>query len=190
MSKNNKIKEFNKLNDLHIKLKKKELIDSCLNIDSIKELLFLFKEQELPDAEEPFHPEAEIWCGFKRFMDWLSEKDISKSFRFYKEFDNRWYVDLPDYEGEKSELEMVLGADTMLDFLCEGNNEVSLFISDREFDNCNKLEFKGLATDLNNGAYYMLNNYNGISTDFNIWLCDVTKFVFGYFPETIFFNKI
>ena len=40
-----------------------------------------------------------------------------RTFRFNKEEDNRWFVDLPEWEGEKDELEMVLGADMLLDII-------------------------------------------------------------------------
>jgi hypothetical protein len=38
-----------------------------------------------------------------------------KTFKFEKEKDNRWYIILPEWTGEKEELEMVCGADSMLD---------------------------------------------------------------------------
>jgi len=34
---------------------------------------------------------------------------------FYKETTGEWYIDLPDYPGPKEDLQMVLGADKMLD---------------------------------------------------------------------------
>ena len=49
---------------------------------------------------------------------------MSKDLRFYKDPDNRWYVELPEYPGVKAELEMVAGADTMLEMIAEGNDAV------------------------------------------------------------------
>ena len=43
-----------------------------------------------------------------------------RNYKFYKEETGRWYVDLPEWEGEKAELEMVLGADTFLEILSQG----------------------------------------------------------------------
>jgi len=37
---------------------------------------------------------------------------ISRKLKFYKEADERWYVELPEWEGSKADLEMVAGADT------------------------------------------------------------------------------
>ncbi len=52
-----------------------------------------------------------------------------RRFRFYKDELNRWYVDLPEWEGDQAELEMVCGADTMLDILAQGDGEVRLTLS-------------------------------------------------------------
>lgn len=38
---------------------------------------------------------------------------------FVKEDDHRWFVVLPEWGGDKDELEMILGADTMLDVLAD-----------------------------------------------------------------------
>ena len=45
---------------------------------------------------------------------------------FYKEETNRWYVDLPCWSGLKEDLEMVEGADLMLDILSNYTNSISV----------------------------------------------------------------
>jgi len=110
-----------------------------------------------------------------------------RKFRFYKESDNRWYIDLPEWTGSKADLEMVAGADNMLDYMAEGNNEVHAYISEIEFECADVLKLKGLADDIGNGAYYFMKKYRGIEINLSLWLCDVTLFVFnGKFPEYIF----
>ena len=113
-----------------------------------------------------------------------------KTIKFKKELDGRWFAVLPDWTGDKSDLEMVLGADTMLEFMSEDNDEVSLFMSEDEFEGADKLEFIRFAVELNNGAHYKLNNYRGIDIEIDMWLCDVTKFVFGSFPKVIYISVI
>ena len=113
-----------------------------------------------------------------------------RKLRFYKESDHRWYVDLPEWEGSKADLEMVSGADSMLEYMSEGEGEVWLYLSDTIQDETwDELELTGLATDLGNGAYYELKEYNGIRINLKMWLCDVTKFVFGDFPKIIYIKK-
>lgn len=109
-----------------------------------------------------------------------------KNYRFYIEEDGRWFIDLPEWTGEKAELQMVAGADIMLDsFLTTNSNDVWLTISEDEFEGSQKLVFIATADDIQNGAYYVLE-----SQGLYMWLCDVTKFVFGgYFPETIYLKQ-
>lgn len=110
--------------------------------------------------------------------------------RFYKESDNRWYVDLPEWTGDKSDLEMVYGADTMLDYMSQGELSINVRLSEEFFEHSDKLEFIREATELGNGAYYKLEKYKSINIDLYMWLCDVTKFVFGDFPKIIYISNI
>lgn len=102
-----------------------------------------------------------------------------------------WFVNLPEWEGSRADLQMVCGADVWLDILCQGEWHVWLTISDEPFNGANQLELVGEGTYLNetvgSGASYLLNNYIGIEYNLEMWLCDVTKFVFGKFPKIIYF---
>ena len=40
-----------------------------------------------------------------------------KNLKFKKEEDNKWYIDLTEWTGDKADLEMVAGADILLDIL-------------------------------------------------------------------------
>ncbi len=110
--------------------------------------------------------------------------------KFYKEPDNRWYIDLPGFEGDQAELEMVAGADTMLDIISEGVDSVKLCLSTEYFVNSDTLEFVRLADEIGNGAIYLLNEMNGIQFDMEMWLCSVTTYVFGEYPPEIYFSKV
>ncbi len=107
-------------------------------------------------------------------------------YTFYKEASGRWFVDLPDWEGEKDDLEMVCGADTMLDIISEGSMVIFLYISTKYFEFSNKLELIELGAE-EGGGYYKLAQYNGITFDLRLWLCDVTKYVFGEIPKNLYF---
>lgn len=114
-----------------------------------------------------------------------------KKLRFYKESSGCWYVDLPDWKGSKADLQMVAGADTMLDYMAEGKDEVELFVSEEAFEGGDLLQFIKPATELGNGSYYFLDKFRGIDIKLEMWLCDVTKFVFGgYFPDEIYIAAI
>lgn len=117
---------------------------------------------------------------------------MMRNLKFYKEETGRWYVDLPEWEGEKDELEMVMGADSFLEILSQGENEVYVTLSDTEFPNAERLRLLDLgrieSIELGSGAWYSLTSYKDIPYDIEMWLCDVTKFVFGGFPKVIYFK--
>lgn len=114
-----------------------------------------------------------------------------KNYRFYKD-DFGWFIDLPEWDGERWDLQMVAGADTFLDLLSQGESEVFVTLSEKPFDDCESLEFEHYgrleAWELGEGAWYKLYSYQGQSYDLSMWLCDVTKFVFGDFPDRIYFK--
>jgi hypothetical protein len=99
-------------------------------------------------------------------------------YRFYKEQDGRWYIDLPEWTGEKADLEMVLGANDMLDVLARGDDWVDVMISTEEFEESQCLTLIG------DGVYENSHIY-GPPT---VWLCSVTEFVFGNYPPKIYYR--
>ena len=113
-----------------------------------------------------------------------------RNLRFYKDPDSRWYVDLPEWEGEKADLEMVAGADSMLEYMSGGEADVTLSMSESEFTCDCVLQFVRLAEEYQNGAFYKMDKYRGIDVEIEMWLCDVTKFVFGRFPERIYVSVV
>ena len=112
-----------------------------------------------------------------------------RKFDFYKAEDDCWYVDLPEWEGNKAELEMVLGADKMLDYLSKGAQKISLNISEARFKKADIL-YK-LRDDAGvGGAWYLLKKVNQVEINQELWLCEVTRFVFGTMPERIFIGRV
>ncbi|RAR73859.1 DUF6717 family protein [Flavobacterium aciduliphilum] len=103
-----------------------------------------------------------------------------KEYTFNKE-EGRWYIDLPNWSGTKAALQMVAGADILLDRL--SNNGVCVTVSLSTDTTCpNGFEtLKRIVPTPPNGCIYHL----GFPP---VWLCDVTKFVFeGIFPKRIHF---
>ncbi len=109
--------------------------------------------------------------------------------RFYKESTHEWYADIPSYLGPKEDLQMIMGADQMLDIISQENNEVTLYMSPNPFMYANELKLDRLTTEFGEGAFYMMSDYIGINFNLKLWLCDVTKFIFGDFPKIIYFNE-
>ena len=104
-----------------------------------------------------------------------------KTFKFYKENNGDWYVDLPSWEGSKYDLQMVMGADTMLDILSNCGSEVSIIIEEEPIDFYDfKLTFK---EDYCDGGMY---EYTSAYNTFDVWLCHVTKFVYNKLPKVLY----
>ena len=107
-----------------------------------------------------------------------------KELRFVKE-NGRWYIDIPEWEGTKEELEMVSGADDLLDYFAKGKDSIVLEVGET-YDHITKMEGSIMLTkqkDLDNGADYTVINNHDIP---KIWLCDVTKYVYGYMPKELY----
>lgn len=114
-------------------------------------------------------------------------------FKFYKEESGRWYIDLPEWEGSKNDLEMVAGADMFLEILSQDECKVDITLSTLPFEGADTLEFIKFGElhswELGEGAWYKLTSYMGIDFGLSMWLCNVTKFVFDDFPKIIYFCK-
>ena len=106
--------------------------------------------------------------------------------RFYKSQEEYWYVDMPEWEGSIDALEMVRGADDMLDELSNHTGgDVHLRIATSAFDDCERL-IKIQDDVVGGGAYY---GYASTYEPKIIWLCSVSDWYFGYHPENIYFKS-
>lgn len=106
-----------------------------------------------------------------------------RTFRFNKEEDNKWYVVLPEWEGSKEDLEMVLGADMLLDIISDGGDYAIVKFGDEPFEGCKTLTHRLAPLEATLG-WYDNDAWHGPST---IWLCYVTQFVFGDYPDKIYY---
>lgn len=105
----------------------------------------------------------------------------------FNKISGKWYVELPEWEGDFEDLEMVAGADDLLEALSWRLNRQSITFNiklsrpDYPCGHMKKIDqtFEGATYDVHDCMYY-----NGTA-----WLCNVTKFVFGgYHPNDIYFN--
>ena len=112
-------------------------------------------------------------------------------YRFYKN-GREWFVDLPEYlekGGSVGNLEMVEGADTMLNIIAEDKEEVILYMSTEKLVNSDHLTLKEKCEPLKGGAYYFMKEFEGKEINLTMWLCQVVEFVFGDIPTNIFVRK-
>ena len=122
---------------------------------------------------------------------------MKRELKFCRETDTEtgmflWFADLPEWKGEKEELQMVAGADNFLEWQADGKDEVSFVVSDTEFEESEVLKLMILGSKIyqEGGAVYQLYSYKNEIIGLHMWLCDVMKFVFGGFPEKIYIKKV
>jgi hypothetical protein len=101
----------------------------------------------------------------------------------------QWYVILDDYPGSQEDLQMVAGADILLDILSAGSNTVKLELHTTDKTLLRDKKDYSLITKIKEetfgGATYYSEEY-----DFELWLCNVMLFVFKQFPTEIYFKLI
>lgn len=113
------------------------------------------------------------------------------TYRFVKE-PAGWYIDLPQFieqGGTKTDLQMVEGADVMLDIIASGRTVVVLDISDDPFPAAVELKLTEKCDPYIGGGYYHIQEWNGNRLNFTMWLCGVTEWVFGYIPAIIYIKE-
>lgn len=112
---------------------------------------------------------------------------MKRDFRFYKTPKGDWYIDLPEWKGDPEDLQMIQGADEWLD-LVGSSNEVVLCISDIDFDDAEFMTLIRLGEpNLGGGGNYFLETYKSKPVNLKIWLCEIVDFVFGQYPQRIYF---
>jgi len=112
---------------------------------------------------------------------------MKRTFRFYKTAEEKWYVDLPEWTKSTEELEMVDGADTMLDKISGYTTECYLQMSNEPLEGADKIKLvKDKTEDIKGGGDYIMETYKGEPMDHKLWLCAVTIDVFGDLPKIIY----
>ena len=114
-----------------------------------------------------------------------------KTYTFIKT-GNDWFIDLPEYieqGGSVGDLQMVDGADKMLDLMAQNRNSVVLTIDREAFEAADLLTLTQKCDPYIGGAYYLMKHYEGQEINQTMWLCQVTAFVFGDLPAQIFVRR-
>ena len=111
--------------------------------------------------------------------------------RFVRE-GTEWYIDLPAYlegGGQKADLQMVAGADDMLSLIASTDSEVELQIDTQPFNGADELVLTERCDAVLGGGYYHLKTFEGREVAQDMWLCEVTRFVFNDIPPLIFVKR-
>ncbi|MFB6457547.1 DUF6717 family protein [Chitinophaga sp. Hz27] len=111
---------------------------------------------------------------------------MTGNYRFYKTSEGKWFIDIPEWTKDIAELQMVLGADTMLDVASGNTAECFLKISDEPFAGADEAKLMENLKESIGGGNYLMEMFRGEAVNQEMWLCEVTEYVFGYLPATIY----
>ena len=103
-----------------------------------------------------------------------------------------WYIDVPEFieqGGSIGDLQMVDGADMMLDIIAGNDNSVKLNIAKEKFEGADVLVLTEKCDPYIGGGNYFMKQYEGQEINRQMWLCQVTEFVFGEIPGQIFVRR-
>lgn len=105
---------------------------------------------------------------------------------FYKTTEGRWYIDYPEFlesGGDLADLEMVAGADELLNIASKGKDRIK---AEMRLSRPEKFDYKlTFMEEEHGGANYWIENL-----EFPAWLCFVTAILFGEFPENLYISVI
>lgn len=107
---------------------------------------------------------------------------------FTKEKNDCWYIDLPNWPFDHHNLMMVAGADDLCEELTyDGTHTaVDVIISKKKLDLPDYICLEKQDSAILSGAYYYV---DGAKTVDELWICPVTLFVFGKYPNFIYLKK-
>ena len=114
-----------------------------------------------------------------------------KPYKFIKTGQD-WYIDLPEYleqRGSIGDLQMVDGADKMLDLMAGNDSSVVVYVAREQFDGADVLTLTEKCDPYIGGGNYLMTFYEGQEINRTMWLCQVTEFVFGDIPPLIFVKR-
>ncbi|MDR3235819.1 MAG: hypothetical protein LBT48_03725 [Prevotellaceae bacterium] len=115
------------------------------------------------------------------------KKDIT-----FKKENGTWYIVLPEWRGPKASLAMVAGADTMLDCISGFTDSCSIQITTvpvKDFQCDGVIKKTNATAGILKSFYGQHYNAEGLYTGL-IWLCPVTKFIFGKYPAEVYFKLV
>jgi len=115
---------------------------------------------------------------------------MERKIRFYKNLSDEWYADIPEWDGDPADLQMVEGADELLNWITGQGSSCELIMADEYLNEADVLELVYVReANLGGGGDYILENFRGRVVNHKLWFCHVTIFVFKQLPEKIYFRE-
>lgn len=114
------------------------------------------------------------------------------TYEFFRE-NGCWHLKMPQakQKGKKQAcVDLVDGADTMLNLMSDGANEVTLALNTEPFENAELLELLQPCQPFLEGGYYLMRQHDGKEVNYEMWICGVSRVAFNDVPEKIYVKKL
>jgi len=115
-----------------------------------------------------------------------------KPYTFYRTGQD-WFIDLPEFieqGGDIGDLQMIDGADKMLDMMAGHEGRVTLYVAREPFEGADLLTLTEKCDPYIGGGNYLMPYFEGEEINRTMWLCQVTEFVFGDIPAQLFVKRL
>ena len=136
----------------------------------------------------------EICSGASMVAQNVLGRKRENKLRFNKEKDGCWYVDFPNWPFSHANLAMVSGADKMLELLSDSDLyvKVSVIPAKKQELHDDYIELEQTEHSLFGGSTYQV-KYEPFIQRFKrdtLWICPVTLFVLGRYPQFIYIKRL
>jgi len=126
--------------------------------------------------------------GLKQLIKSVTNKKNEYVLNFVKEADGKWYIDLPDWPFDHHNLMMVAGADDLCEaFSYDGKHAKVEVIVEHQGKG---VEAVRKDYSITGGAFYKCEVNALKDRNYKFWLCPVTLFVLGKYPEYMYIRGL
>lgn len=145
-----------------------------------------------------FYSARELFCWVKMLVKSVLGMKREYSLSFEQDPDLRWYVVFPGWPLNRGHLEMVAGADDMLNLLDKAHKHyvtVSAIPSSKQRQREDYIQLTRVKSSLGCGGFYTVQGLEGwgnpnAKREKQLWLCPVTLCVLGRYPKFIYVKTV
>lgn len=127
-------------------------------------------------------------------QDWAGNSDdfvigFSMKLSIVKD-DHSWYIDFPEYSGDRSDLQLLAGADRLCEWFAQGRDKITidLFASNSMHSKDGYLCLKKNFLEYDGCTYDIIDDPSNV---LNLWITGETASVFGgWFPKYIYIKPV
>ena len=114
---------------------------------------------------------------------------MRRKIKFESDQKGKWHAVIPEWLDERYDGKVMDSAEELFDILSEGERSFYLEVSDDKMTGAEELIFLIHDEKEVGSVWYFLSSYKGIDYNMKIRLSEIVEFVFGKFPQRIYFYR-